>query len=69
MIAMMGNDLNDGVWGFGLGCVVGCLGCPSRLSSPVTLTLALSRRAGEGRAPLALDAVRFALSGFPRSRE
>ena len=43
MIAMMGNDLNDGG--------VGCLGCSSHLSSQVTLTLALSRQAGEGREP------------------
>ena len=26
----------------------GCLPCPALLSAPVTLTLALSRRAGEG---------------------
>ena len=31
--------------------VGGCLPCPSRLSTPVTLTLALSRRAGEGIFP------------------
>ncbi len=29
----------------------GCLGCPARLSAPVTLTLALSRQAGEGISP------------------
>ncbi len=34
-----------------MGCVVGGLGCPARLSSPVALTLALSRRAGEGNLP------------------
>ena len=42
-----GND-GGGREGWVLGCVVGGLGCPSRLSAPVTLTLALSRRAGEG---------------------
>ena len=29
--------------GIALGCVGGCLGCPARLSTPVALTLALSR--------------------------
>ena len=38
------SSLGDWFW---VG-VVGCLGSPARLSSPVTLTLALSRRAGEG---------------------
>ena len=33
-------------------CVDSCLPYPSRLSTPVTLTLALSRRAGEGSPPL-----------------
>ena len=32
-------------------CVGGCLPYPSRLSTPVTLTLALSRGAGEGSCP------------------
>ena len=57
MIAVMWNDLNDGFLLFGvlvLGCVGGCLGFPSRLSAPVTLTLALSRRAGEGNPSSAL---------------
>ena len=34
-------------------CVSGVLPYPSRLSTPVTLTLALSRRAGEGIRPIA----------------
>ncbi len=45
--------LNGDCWGFCgilgvLGYVVGCLPCPARLSAPVTLTLTLSRPAGEG---------------------
>ncbi len=39
MIAMMGNDLNDGVWLFG---VLGW-GSPSGPSRPLALTPALSR--------------------------
>ncbi len=31
------------------GCDGDCLPCTSHLSAPVTLTLTLSRRAGEGR--------------------
>ncbi len=44
-MGMIWNDLDDGVvvvW------VSGVLPYPARLSAPVTLTLALSRRAGEG---------------------
>ena len=33
----------------------GCWGIPSRLSAPVALTLALSRRAGEGMCPWSME--------------
>ena len=51
MMGMIWNDGHDGLWLFGalvLGWRGGWLPCPALLSAPVTLTLALSRRAGEG---------------------
>ena len=44
MIAIMGNDWNDGFWLFG----VLRWGSPSGPARPLALTLALSRPAGEG---------------------
>ena len=51
---MVGECARKFCFGLGfLGFGVGCLGYPALLSAPVTLTLALSRQAGEGtrRAP------------------
>ena len=51
MMGMIWNDGHDGLWLFGalvLGWRGGWLPCPALLSAPVALTLALSRRAGEG---------------------
>ena len=50
MIAVIGNDLNDGLWLFG----VLRWGSPSGPAPPLALTPALSRPAGEGEAPAAL---------------
>ena len=64
---MVGECARNFCFGLGfLGFGVGCLGHPALLSAPVTLTLALSRLAGEGirRAPFSSSTL-----GFPLSRE